>query len=212
MGEKKIKIIKKILYLILSIILAFVINSNTHIISLNLGLNYNSLKNLTSFLFMILLSYLFIKNLPELISDLFTELLIPLLKKNKGKIKEKISTSKGKFEFILGIVGTVFIFYNIFPGIFEISESLIMKIITTIIIIFITYNIFSNLTVLFTILFLILSMTIAINLLEIGSTKEELIKALLIFPFAFGLSIFLSFKFEKLTNYIFRIKAIEENQ
>ena len=161
---------------------------------------------------MILLSYLFIKNLPELISDLFTELLIPLLKKNKGKIKEKISTSKGKFEFILGIVGTVFIFYNIFPGIFEISESLIMKIITTIIIIFITYNIFSNLTVLFTILFLILSMTIAINLLEIGSTKEELIKALLIFPFAFGLSIFLSFKFEKLTNYIFRIKAIEENQ
>lgn len=108
-------------------------------------------------------------------------------------------------------MGTVFIFYNIFPGIFESSEGLIMKIITTSIIIFITYNIFSNLTVLFTILFLILSMTIAINLLEIGSTKEELIKALLIFPFAFGLSIFLSFKFEKLTNYIFRIKAIEEN-
>jgi hypothetical protein len=199
-----------ILYLILSIILAFVINSNTHIISLNLGFNYNSLKNLISFLFMILLSYLFIKNLPELISDLFTELLIPLLKKNKGKIKEKCSTSKGKFEFSLGIVGTLFIFYNISPGIFESSESLIMKIIPTIIIILITYNIFSNLLVLFTVLFLILTMTIAMNLLEFGSTKEVLIKALLIFPFAFGLSIFFSGKFEKAINYIFGIKSTKK--
>jgi hypothetical protein len=112
---------------------------------------------------------------------------------------------------VLGIAGLIFVLYNMFPSILENEESLIMKIGTTIIIILITYNIFSNLTVLFTILSLILSMTIAINLLEIGSTKEYLIKAILIFPFAFGLSIFLSSKFEKFTNYIFGIKATEEN-
>jgi len=68
--EKKIKIIKETLYLISSIVLAFIVNSNAHIISLNLGFNYDSLKNLISFLFMILLVYLILKDLPELIKAL----------------------------------------------------------------------------------------------------------------------------------------------
>lgn len=192
--------------------MAFIINSNTHIIFLNLGFDYHSLKNLISFLFMILLVYIALTGLPKLIADLFTDFIRPIPKKIKEKIKIKCSTLKGKFEFILGIVGVIFVSYNIFPAIFGSAESLIINIISTIIIILITHNIFSNLTALFTVLFLILFMTVSINLFEIGSTKEDLIKAVLVFPFALGLSLFLSLKFEKLTNYIFRIKMIEKNQ
>jgi hypothetical protein len=96
--EKIIKVIKKVLYIILSIILVFIINSNIHFISLNLGFNLFSFYNLISFLFMILLLYLLLEELPELILALFTELLIPLPKK---KLKKNVHPQKENLNLCL---------------------------------------------------------------------------------------------------------------
>lgn len=202
--KKRWDVVLKILATIISLVVGY---NNLYIIS-DLSFNYGSLKDIFYFSFIIFIVFNISKTIPEFIIDLSDEVLIP-------RTKEKISTKKGKFEFALGIVGTGFVLHKFILDILERGLSLstlFQDIFVLLAVTVLFYNIFSNLNALFIILFLIFSMIFVLDLLGIGTTKEELIKAVMVFPFVFGLSIFLSFKFEKFTNYIFGIKSTEENQ